>query len=298
MTDQLADQVANQQPARVGVIGRPVAHSISPRFQQAAFDAVDFNARYEAWDSAPDQLPALVESLREPDALGANVTIPYKEAVVRHMDGLHQTARFVGAVNTIVNNDGHLQGYNTDVAGFQRSLEEAGCDPAGKHALLWGAGGAARAVAWALIWRGAAALTIVNRTAVRAGRLRHDLASASAGLQLRSLGADDQSVPDALHDAQIVVQCTSVGLRGGPTDGQLPFNPAALRPDAVLIDLIANPVETPLVRAAQAAGLRALGGLPMLVYQGAASFELWTRRAAPTEIMLATARAAMTEADS
>ena len=292
----MTDQLTHQHSARVGVIGRPVAHSISPRFQQAAFNAVDFDARYEAWDVAPDALPALVDSLRDPDALGANVTIPYKEAVVRHMDGLDQTARFVGAVNTIVNNDGHLQGYNTDVAGFQRSLEEAGCDPAGASALLWGAGGAARAVAWALIWRGVEALTIVNRTAVRAGRLRHDLASASAGARLRSLGADDDAVPDALRDAQIVVQCTSVGLRGSPTEGQLPFDPAALRPDAVLVDLIANPVETPLVQAAQAAGLRAVGGLPMLVYQGAASFELWTRRAAPTGIMLNAARDAMTEA--
>ena len=284
--------------ARVGVIGRPVAHSISPRFQQAAFDALGVNARYEAWDAVPDQLPALIDSLREPDALGANVTIPYKEAVVRHMDGLHQTARFVGAVNTIVNNDGHLQGYNTDVAGFQRSLEEVGCDPAGASAVLWGAGGAARAVAWALIWRGVEALTIVNRTAVRAGRLRHDLASASAGVRLRSFGADDAAVPDALRDAQIVVQCTSVGLRGSPTDGQLPFDPASLHPNAVLVDLIANPTETPLVKAAQAAGRRAVGGLPMLVYQGAASFELWTQHAAPTEIMLAAARGAMAEADA
>ena len=284
--------------ARVGVIGRPVAHSISPRFQQAAFDALGVDARYEAWDAAPDQLPALIDGLREQDALGANVTIPYKEAVVRHMDGLHQTARFVGAVNTIVNNDGHLQGYNTDVAGFQRSLEEVGCDPAGASAVLWGAGGAARAVAWALIWRGAEALTIINRTAVRAGRLRHDLASASAGVRLRSLGADDAAVADALRDAQIVVQCTSVGLRGSPTEGRLPFDPASLNPDALLVDLIANPVETPLVQAARSTGRRALGGLPMLVYQGAASFELWTQQAAPTEIMLAAARAAMAEADA
>ena len=128
--------------ARVGVIGRPIAHSISPRFQQPAFDALGLDARYEAWDVAPDQLQMFVDGLRDPDALGANVTIPYKEAVVRHVDGLHQTARFVGAVNTIINNEGLLQGYNTDVTGFQRSLAEAGCDPAGAHIVLWGAGGA------------------------------------------------------------------------------------------------------------------------------------------------------------
>ena len=205
---------------RVGVIGHPVRHSISPRFQQAGLNAVGLDARYEAWDLQPGELQDFIDGLRRDDALGANVTIPYKEAALRHMDGLHETARFVGAINTIVNNDGHLQGYNTDVTGFQRSLSEAGFDPSGQHAVLWGAGGAARAVAWGLIWRGVDSLTIINRTAVRGGRLRHDLASASAGATLRSMGADDDAVPAALRGADLVVQCTSIGLKGSETDGQ------------------------------------------------------------------------------
>ena len=283
---------------RVGVIGHPVAHSISPRFQQAGFDAAGLDVRYEAWDLQPVELESFIDGLRQDDALGANITIPYKEAALRHMDGLHQTARFVGAINTIVNNDGHLQGYNTDVTGFQRSLSEAGFDPSGAHAVLWGAGGAARAVAWALIWRGVEALTIINRTAVRAGRLRHDLASASASAKLRSLGADEEGVPDALAAADLVVQCTSVGLKSSETDGQLPFDPSGLRKDAFVADLIANPVETPLVKAVNESGRRAIGGLPMLVYQGTAAFELWTEREAPVEIMLAEAQAAMSESGS
>ena len=283
---------------RVGVIGHPVAHSISPRFQQAGFDAAGLDVRYEAWDLQPAQLESFIDDLRQNDALGANITIPYKEAALRHMDGLHPTARFVGAINTIVNNDGYLQGYNTDVTGFQRSLSEAGFDPSGAHAVLWGAGGAARAVAWALIWRGIEALTIINRTAVRAGRLRHDLASASAGAKLRSLGADEDGVPAALGSADLVVQCTSVGLKGSETDGQLPFDPSGLREDAFVADLIANPVETPLVKAVVESGRRAIGGLPMLVYQGAAAFELWTEREAPVDVMLAEAQAAMSESGS
>ena len=283
---------------RVGVIGHPVAHSISPRFQQAGFDAAGLDVRYEAWDLQPAQLGSFIDDLRRQEALGANITIPYKEAALRHMDGLHQTARFVGAINTIVNNDGHLQGYNTDVSGFQRSLSEAGFEPSGAHAVLWGAGGAARAVAWALIWRGIDALTIINRTAVRAGRLRHDLASASAGASLKSLGSSDAGVSAALGSADLVVQCTSVGLRGSDTDGDLPFDPSGLREDAFVADLIANPVETPLVQAVIKSGRRAIGGLPMLVYQGAAAFELWTEREAPVGVMLAEARAAMSENDS
>ena len=278
---------------RVGVIGHPVAHSISPRFQQAGFDAAGLDVRYRAWDLEPAELEGFIDDLRREDALGANVTIPYKEAALRHMDGLHETARFVGAINTIVNNDGHLQGYNTDVTGFQRSLSEAGFDPAGAGAVLWGAGGAARAVAWALIWRGVERLTIINRTAVRAGRLRHDLASASAGVTLRSMGADDSDVTDALASADLVVQCTSVGLKGSETDGQIPIDLARVSEGAFVADLIANPVETPLVKAARGSGRRALGGLPMLVYQGAAAFELWTEREAPVDVMLSEAEAAM-----
>ncbi len=283
---------------RVGVIGRPVAHSISPRFQQAGFDQAGIKARYEAWDLAPGELESFIGSLRDEDALGANVTIPYKEAALRHMDGLDQTARFVGAINTIVNTGDALQGYNTDVTGFQRSLSEAKFEPSGCHALLWGAGGAARAVAWALIWRGVSALTIVNRTAVRAGRLRHDLASASAGVRLRALSASDDGVGEALSAADLVVQCTSVGLAGSETAGQLPFDPVALRTDAFVADLIANPRQTPLIKAVQKSGRRAIGGLPMLVYQGAAAFELWTGRAAPTDTMLRAADAAMAKMEA
>lgn len=280
-------------PLRVGLIGHPVAHSVSPAFQQPAFDQAGIDARYEAWDALPADLPSLIEALRDDDALGANVTIPYKEAALRHMDGLHQTARFAGAINTIVNQSGHLQGYNTDVTGFQRSLEQAGFDPAGKSAVIWGAGGAARAVAWGLVWRGIEAITIVNRTAARAGRLRHDMASASAGARLRSFGADSQEALDSLADADLVVQCTSVGLAGSDTAGQSPFDPGLLGDGAFVFDLVANPQRTPLVEAALARGLRAEGGLPMLVLQGAAAFELWTGRAAPAELMMSAAREAM-----
>ena len=281
--------------ARAGLIGHPVGHSISPAFQQAAFDAAGIAARYEAWDVEPGELADVIEGLREGDALGANVTIPYKEAALRHMDGLHQTARFAGAINTIVNQEGHLQGYNTDVTGFQRALAEAGFDPAGKRALLWGAGGAARAAAWGLVWRGISAITIVNRTAARAGRLRHDLAAASAGAALRSFGADSEEARRALGEADLVVQCTSVGLAGSGSAGESPFEAAALGEGAFAFDLIANPPESALVLAARERGLRAEGGLPMLVWQGAAAFELWTGREAPGELMMAAAKSAMAE---
>jgi shikimate dehydrogenase len=281
--------------ASVGLIGHPVAHSISPSFQQAAFDALNIDARYEARDVSPQDLAAEIAALREDHVLGANVTIPYKEKAASHIDRLHQTARVVGAINTIVNVNGELEGYNTDVSGFQAALTGAGIDPEAAHICIWGAGGAARAVAWALIWRDVGALSIVNRTPARAGRLRLDLAAHPSDVRLRAHAINAPAALDALHACDIVVHCTSIGLRGSDTDDQLPFDVGALRPEAAVIDLVANPIETPLVQAARAAGHKALGGLPMLVHQGASSFELWTRRAPPLKAMFAAAEAAMNE---
>jgi shikimate dehydrogenase len=279
--------------ARVGLIGHPVAHSISAAFQQAAFDALEIDARYETWDLSPDELESCVDGLRAAGTLGCNITNPYKEAAARYVDRLHQTARFVGAINTIANDSGVLVGYNTDVAGFQTALKGTGFDPTGARATIWGAGGAARAVAWALIWRGIQSLTIVNRTAVRAGRLRHDLAAASADIPLRAYGADQPEAVQALAGADLVVQCTPVGMQGGSNEGQVPFDVGALKAGATVMDLIANPAESALVKAARVHGHQAIGGLPMLVYQGAAAFEIWTQQRPPIETMLEAAAAAM-----
>ncbi len=268
-------------------------HSISPCFQQAAFDALGINARYEAWDVLPQDLPAAINGLRADAVLGANVTIPHKGSAARFVDRLHQTARFVGAINTVVNVNGELEGYNSDVGGFQAALEGAGIDPQGAHICIWGAGGAARAVAWALVWRGAGALTIINRSPARAGRLRHDLAAHPGAVRLRAYGCDEERTVEELRTCDIVVHCTPVGLKGSDTASEIPFDTGALRSEAVVVDLVANPMETPLVRRARATGHKSLGGLPMLVHQGAASFELWTRRAAPLAAMFAAAEAAM-----
>lgn len=285
---------------RVGLIGHPLGHSISPHFQQAAFDAIGLDARYEAWDLPPEEVEEFIRGLRTPDALGANVTIPYKEAALRYVDRLHETARFVGAINTIVNEGGHLAGFNTDVAGFQAALKDVGFDARGVNAVVWGAGGAARAVAWALVWRKATSITIVNRTAVRAARLRHDVSSAltggdAGGVRLRASGADDPAATGALQVCDLVVHCTPVGMQGSDEPDATPFPVDALNPQALVVDLVANPLQTPLMREAAAAGHRVIGGLPMLVHQGAASFELWTRRVPPMAVMTAAARRAMAE---
>jgi shikimate dehydrogenase len=160
----------------VGLIGHKLKHSISPQFQQAAFDYLGLDIRYELWDTEKDELPGVVEGIRDFSKLGANVTIPYKEAVLPLLDKVDQLARRIGAVNTIVNKDDKLVGYNTDASGFMKALEEeGGFVPKGKRAILLGAGGAARAVGFALVGAGVKSLVILNRTQDKAEALAWDL---------------------------------------------------------------------------------------------------------------------------
>jgi shikimate dehydrogenase len=275
---------------RLGVVGHPIAHSISPPIHQAALDALGIDARYERWDVAPPDLPAWVASLRAPDLLGANVTVPHKEAVLSLLDELTPDARAIGAVNTIVHRHGRLLGANTDVEGFARSLAEAGCDPTGCAAVVLGAGGAARAVGVALLQAGVRRLTIANRTADRAARVVAMLASRGHGAaSLESLALDAPALEQRVAECELLVNTTSVGLH----DGAAPLPPARVPATAWVVDIIYNPPETALLAAARARGARTLNGLPMLVHQAALAFQLWTGREAPLPVMFAAARAAL-----
>ncbi len=276
----------------VGIVGYPLGHSISPVFQQAAFDYYGMDARYLAWETPPDGLAQRIQSLRDTNILGANVTVPHKEAVSSSLDSLSQAASRTGAVNTIVNrpDKSGLEGHNTDVPGFLRALrEDGGFDPRGKRALLLGAGGAARAVAYALSGAGVASLTIANRTVQRAQRLANGL-GIGAITQVVAMEHDALAVDNGWD---LIVNTTTLGMWHNAGESQSPL-PAGLIPSHALVyDLVYNPPETPLLREAGRAGARALGGLPMLVYQGAEAFQLWTGKEAPLEVMLEAARRAL-----
>ena len=279
---------------RAGIIGYPLGHSVSPAFQQAAFDHHGLDVRFEVWETPPDSLREVVTGLRAPDALGANVTVPHKAAVIPFLDRLSEPARQVGAVNLIVNRDGLLEGHNTDTTGFLRALREDGAfDPTGKRALLLGSGGAARAVAHVLLDQGVAALTIANRTPERARQLAADLGS-GASVSAVSLEASDLAVDGGWH---LIVNCTTVGMRHSPGEGRSPISSASIPSGALVCDLVYNPPETPLLREAARAEARTLGGLPMLVYQGAEAFQLWTGMEAPLTVMFQAARQALNMAE-
>jgi shikimate dehydrogenase len=278
----------------VGVIGHPLKQSLSPAFQQAAFDHLGLDVRYEAWPTPADRLAETVAGLRAPDRLGANVTIPHKEAVLLLLDEIDELARRVGAVNTIVNRDGRLHGHNTDVGGFLRALrEDAGFDPAGARVLVAGAGGAARAVAVALIEAGAGSVTFINPPFPLAARLVEDLTPHAGRTSLHALPDIYPSWVSAAMGCRLLINCTPVGMAGTQEEKESPVPSEVIPPSALVFDLVYHPMKTRLMAAAQKRGASVLGGLPMLVYQGAESFRLWTGIEAPLDVMFKAARAAL-----
>ena len=280
---------------RAGVIGYPLGHSLSPAILQAAFDAAGVGAQYETWETEPDQLEGRLNALRGDDFLGANVTIPHKEAVVPYLDRLDETAQLVGAVNTIWNESGQLVGYNTDVAGFARAQrDDAGFDPKGKRAGIIGAGGAARAVGLALVRGGASIVLFVGRTPKRLDRVVVDLRKLeSTGTTVTWTHWGDGTFMTVLPSCELLVNCTPVGTKGSDSEGQSPIDAQWLPKSGVVFDVVYNPPETQLLAAAKARGLKPVSGLGMLVYQAAESFRLWTGQEASVGKMLAAGREAL-----
>ncbi|MSQ41819.1 MAG: shikimate dehydrogenase [Dehalococcoidia bacterium] len=278
--------------ATIALIGHPVAHSISPRFQQAALDAAGVDAHYEAWDTTPEALPAAIERLRSGDVLGANVTVPHKVAALRLIERPDPLAELVGAVNTIWRERGLLHATNTDVAGVLHALADAGVTLAGEHVVLLGAGGAARAVVVALRRAGAASLTIANRTLPRAQALA-ELAGQGLPASVCELDPGSDALRGALMRAGLVIHSTPLGMRHGPDERATPLPADCFHRGQVAFDLVYVPERTPFLDATASAGARTVGGLAMLVHQGAESFRLWTGREPSLEVMFAAARAAL-----
>ena len=270
---------------RLGIIGYPIGHSISPVFQQAGLDHLGIDATYEKWEVAPDGVGEFVAGLRAPGFLGINITVPHKQAVIPFLDEVDEWATAAGAVNTIVNRNGRLTGHNTDGPGFLRALSEGtGYSPDGTRALILGAGGAARGILLALARGGAESLVIANRTLERAETLAQ-LASDN-GVKSEAIPLSPDALTQAAASADLIVNCTSVGMSHGTDEHCSPLSSAQIPASAIVNDLVYNPMQTPLLREADTAGATTLGGLHMLVYQGVLSFQMWTGRDAPVEVML------------
>ena len=270
---------------RLGIIGYPIGHSISPIFQQAALDYLDIDATYEKWEITPGNVGDFVNGLRSADTLGINITLPHKQSVIPFLDEVDEWANSAGSVNTIVNRDGCLSGHNTDGPGFlQALLNETGYDPKGTSALILGAGGAARGILLALVRGGVDSVVIANRTVDRAEGLAQ--LSLDNGVSSKAISIVGDSLDDAAADADLIVNCTSLGMSHGPDESGSPLLSAQIPATAIVNDLVYTPMLTPILKEAAKAGATALGGLHMLIYQGVLSFKMWTGQDPPVDVML------------
>ena len=261
-----------------GVIGHPIAHSLSPAMHAAAFRSLRLDALYGAFDVPPASLRPVLRALILAGVEGLNVTVPLKSAVLPLMDRLDASASAAGAVNTIVVRGRRTVGYNTDGAGFVRALRELGWRPGARHVVVLGAGGAARAVAWKLSHlRWCRTLTIANRRVARAQQLARWLRRQNPTLRVQACALSAVN----LKHADLLVNATTVGMRPGDPP---PADVSALPREAVVYDLIYNR-PTALAAEARRRGCVAAGGASMLLYQGAESLRLWLNRRPPIETM-------------
>lgn len=271
-----------------GLIGYPVAHSLLPRMQEVGFAALGIEARYRLWETPANELEARIQSLRAPEMFGANIAMPYREAVLSWLDEIDPQAARIGAINTIVNRAGRLIGYNTDAPGFLRALQERGGSGfalRGRQAVVLGSGGAAREVAVALLDNQVSSLTILGRTGAHVGALVEHLHQQSGAYNVRGVLLETFEARHILGEAEVVVNATSVGLK--PNDEAELIDVGLLSSSALVLDMIFNPPQTRLLREAAEHGCLTLNGLSMLLYQGALALELWTGQNAPEEVMRA-----------
>lgn len=267
---------------RVVLIGHPVAHSLSGAMQQAAFDHLGIDARYELWDRPPAALAEALAELRTDEFLGANVTIPHKERVVPLMDRQTDEAHATGAVNTLTREGRKLVGHNTDVAGFKVALDRmVGRQKMPRQAVVLGAGGGARAVVYGLIREGFQRVVVFNRHLHRAESLVKHFGRSAAHMDLVAKPWHESIIEFELSKTKVLINATSIGL---DTD-ESPVPAAILLPELMVLDLIY--AQTRLLRDAASAGCHTADGELMLLHQGAAAFTLWTGQPAPIDVMAA-----------
>jgi shikimate dehydrogenase len=275
----------------IAILGDPVSHSLSPAMHNAAFDRHGLDCAYVPLRVRPADLPAAVAALRTLGFRGANVTLPHKQAVVPLLDAVSEVSRLMGAVNTIMNEDGRLTGTTTDGSGFLEGFREAGHSFTGKTVAVLGNGGSARTIAFALALEGMPRrILLAGRDGAKSRRLQAEIGGKLGGGPGKTMEAialaDYASVKD---EVDVVVNATPMGMY--PEVGTSPLAAEDLADGQIVYDIVYAPEKTRLLRDAEARGLRTVGGLGMLVHQGRASFKLWTGIAPDADLFYAAARA-------
>jgi len=279
----MTNRVVSGKTRVCGVIGDPIEHTMSPVMHNAAFSELGIDYVYLPFRVKKDDLGQAIAGARALNLAGLNVTIPHKVAVISFLDELDPIAERIGAVNTIVNDNGALRGYNTDATGFLQALLDKGIKPEGKKVVVLGAGGASRGISFILAESGAN-LVILNRQVEIewAENLAREISRAFKK-ETAALELNDANLAEALEGTDILVNTTSVGM--SPETNETPVPLRLLNSTPVVFDIVYNPIQTRLLREAQAAGASTISGLDMLAWQGALAFEKWTGLKAPLELM-------------
>jgi len=290
------------QTQLVGVMGWPIAHSLSPAMHNAAFDALGLNWHYVPLPVHPSQVGAAIEGLKALGFRGSNVTLPHKEAVIPHLDDVPSHVARFGAVNTLIlhrDEDGGctITGENTDVQGFVHALRQGGFDPQGRRVLVAGAGGAARGVVYGLCGAQATEITVLNRTVARAETLITDLAAVASRTTLHSGALTQETLERCANEVDLLINATTRGM-WPHVDASIWHDDCPFPLHLTVCDLVYRPLQTKLLRQARTAGLLTIDGLGMLIGQGALSFEMWTGRWPPEDAMRAACEAVLRADDA
>ena len=279
------DSMITTETRVFGIFGDPVSHSLSPVMHNAAFAHKGIDGIYLPFRVGQKKLATAVDSLRVLGIAGVNVTVPHKHAVGEYLDYLVGDAALTGSVNTIVNNDGILTGYSTDGIGLLRSLrEEAKWEPNGNAAIILGTGGAAAAVAFRLAQEGLSKMLILGRSQEKIEQLVEKI-KAKTGYLPESGRFDESDLSSRVKKFSLVINTTPLGMKSYAGGSMPSLSPSWTAPDALLCDLVYNPLYTQWLKEAKALGRRTLTGIGMLIYQGAEAFRIWTSEDAPVDIM-------------
>ena len=258
-----------------GIIGYPLSHTLSPSMHNFIYQKLGIDVEYKKWEISPNNLKSHIEKINNENFIGANITVPYKEKIVPLLDEIRNEAKFTGAVNTIVKNNNKLIGYNTDVYGIEQTLDIKLKNDVINNAVIFGAGGAAKAAFFVLLQRGLNNLTIVNRTKSNALKMISKFNNVNCDQNIITLNEKSQ-IKSACLSADLIINTTILGMKNSGYEDISPIDSTFIDSNSVIFDMVYNPTKTPLIKIALERNANIIEGLDMLVYQAIKSIELWT----------------------
>lgn len=274
----------NGKTRLICIIGNPIDHSQSPYMHNLSFEKLKLNYAYMGFNIEKDSVKEAVEAMKLFNVRGFNITMPHKKEVMEYLDLVKEDAKLIGSVNTVVNENGKLLGYNTDGKGFIKALEERNIKYKDEKVVILGAGGAAKAIAIELALKGIKEIIIINRTLKAAKEIRDKINDNIEKNMAKSMILDEERLREELKDASILINTTSIGM-GKTIEKSIIENKEIFHPNLFVADLIYDPLKTKFLSMAEEKGCKIMNGIDMLIYQGDIGFKLWTGKDMPKEVI-------------